>query len=147
MADSSVIDRQRGAARTGWRNRSEIDAAGGDAEQQQQAEPSLGGDPDGAAGRLDYADLSIACHNRTDELRLLGNGVVPATAALAFRTLLTQLDYDLQRMHPAAPDRTQFDPVGRGGPSFRVPADYPALGGRPAAGTAHPDAGGGAGQA
>jgi hypothetical protein len=29
--------------------------------------------------------------NRTDELRLLGNGVVPATAALAFRTLMTDL--------------------------------------------------------
>jgi hypothetical protein len=29
--------------------------------------------------------------NRTDELRLLGNGVVPATAELAFRTLMQQL--------------------------------------------------------
>jgi hypothetical protein len=29
--------------------------------------------------------------NRTDELRLLGNGVVPATAALAFQTLLNGL--------------------------------------------------------
>jgi len=29
--------------------------------------------------------------NRTDELRLLGNGVVPATATLAFQTLLTEL--------------------------------------------------------
>ena len=29
--------------------------------------------------------------NRTDELRLLGNGVVPATAALAFRTLMNEL--------------------------------------------------------
>ena len=29
--------------------------------------------------------------NRTDELRLLGNGVVPSTAALAFRTLLKEL--------------------------------------------------------
>jgi len=38
-----------------------------------------------------YSDLYISCDNRTDELRLLGNGVVPATAALAFRTLLKQL--------------------------------------------------------
>ncbi len=112
-----------------------------------QTQPALGRDADGPAGGLDYAQLCVSGDNRTDELRLLGNGVVPATAALAFRTLLTQLDYDLQRMHPAAPDRTQFDPVGRGGPSFRVPADYPALGGRPAAGTAHPDPRGGAGQA
>jgi hypothetical protein len=29
--------------------------------------------------------------NRTDELRLLGNGVVPATAAVAFQTLLNGL--------------------------------------------------------
>jgi len=35
--------------------------------------------------------LYISCDNRTDELRLLGNGVVPATATLAFRTLMTDL--------------------------------------------------------
>lgn len=45
----------------------------------------------GVAGGLDYAELSVSCDNRTDELRLLGNGVVPATAALAFRTLLKEL--------------------------------------------------------
>lgn len=56
-----------------------------------QAEPALGGDTDGAADRLDHAELYTACDNRTDELRLLGNGVVPATAALAFRTLLQEL--------------------------------------------------------
>jgi hypothetical protein len=32
--------------------------------------------------------------NRTDELRLLGNGVVPATAALAFQTLWHELSKD-----------------------------------------------------
>lgn len=40
---------------------------------------------------MDYAELCISCDNRTDELRLLGNGVVPATAALAFRTLMNEL--------------------------------------------------------
>jgi hypothetical protein len=30
--------------------------------------------------------------NRTDELRLLGNGVVPATAERAFRSLMQELD-------------------------------------------------------
>jgi DNA (cytosine-5)-methyltransferase 1 len=33
--------------------------------------------------------------NRTDELRLCGNGVVPSTAELAFRTLFSSLDADL----------------------------------------------------
>ena len=38
-----------------------------------------------------HPDLYITCDNRTDELRLLGNGVVPATATLAFQTLLAEL--------------------------------------------------------
>jgi DNA (cytosine-5)-methyltransferase 1 len=55
-----------------------------------QAQPTLGGDVDGTADRLDAAELYVTCDNRTDELRLLGNGVVPATAALAFTTLLNE---------------------------------------------------------
>jgi hypothetical protein len=35
--------------------------------------------------------LCISCDNRTDELRLLGNGVVPATAERAFVTLMQEL--------------------------------------------------------
>jgi len=53
-----------------------------------QAQPPLGGDADGVAGGLDHAELYFTCDNRTDELRLLGNGVVPATATLALLTLL-----------------------------------------------------------
>jgi hypothetical protein len=34
--------------------------------------------------------LCESCDNRTDELRLLGNGVVPQVAALAFQTLINQ---------------------------------------------------------
>ncbi len=56
-----------------------------------QAQPPLGGDAHGPADWLDYAELYTTCDNRTDELRLLGNGVVPATAERAFRTLLTEL--------------------------------------------------------
>ena len=55
-------------------------------------EPSLGRDSDGPAGGMDYAELYTTCDNRTDELRLLGNGVVPATAERAFRTLLSELN-------------------------------------------------------
>ena len=61
-------------------------------QKQWQAQPSMGGDTDGPAGGLDYAELYTTCDNRTDELRLLGNGVVPATAERAFRTLLDELN-------------------------------------------------------
>ena len=57
---------------------------------QRQTQPEMGGDTDGPASGLDDAKLCVTCDNRTDELRLLGNGVVPATAALAFTTLLTE---------------------------------------------------------
>jgi DNA (cytosine-5)-methyltransferase 1 len=56
-----------------------------------QTQPSLGRNPDGSSGRLDYAELCVSGDNRTDELRLLGNGVVPATAELAYRTLMREL--------------------------------------------------------
>ena len=35
--------------------------------------------------------IAVMTDNRTDELRLLGNGVVPATAAIAFKTLFAEL--------------------------------------------------------
>lgn len=56
-----------------------------------QTEPSLGGNADGSASGLDYAELCISGDNRVDELRLLGNGVVPATAERAFRILTAEL--------------------------------------------------------
>ena len=54
---------------------------------ERQAQPPLGRNPDGTSDWLDYTELYTTCDNRTDELRLLGNGVVPATAERAFRTL------------------------------------------------------------
>ena len=56
-----------------------------------QAEPPLGGDADGSPGGMGYAELCITSDNRTDELRLLGNGVVPAVATKAFITLASEL--------------------------------------------------------
>ncbi len=56
-----------------------------------QTQPALGGDPDGPPSGLDYAELCVTCDNRTDELRLLGNGVVPHTSELAFRVLIQEL--------------------------------------------------------
>lgn len=56
-----------------------------------KAQPPLGRDADGASGGMDYAELCVSGDNRTDELRLLGNGVVPATAERAFRVLIKEL--------------------------------------------------------
>jgi len=58
--------------------------------EQRETQPTLGGDVDGSSDRLDDAELYVTCDSRVDELRLLGNGVVPACAALAFTTLLNE---------------------------------------------------------
>lgn len=60
---------------------------------QRETEPEVGGDTDGSSHRLDYAELCQSTDNRTDELRLLGNGVVPDTAERAFRVLWGKLAY------------------------------------------------------
>ena len=48
-------------------------------------------EPRGGEDLRNHDDLYTSCDNRTDELRLLGNGVVPATAELAWRTLWDEL--------------------------------------------------------
>jgi len=79
----------------------------GDIEQAEsgQIESNVGLHSHGNSNGLGHAELSglcdselaeirewmVKCDNRTDELRLLGNGVVPATAARAFVTLLQEL--------------------------------------------------------
>ncbi|NBV89138.1 MAG: hypothetical protein EBR88_06470 [Betaproteobacteria bacterium] len=60
-------------------------------EEHGQAQPPVGGDAYGGPGWLDHAELYLSCDNRTDELRLLGNGVVPATAETAFRALMEEM--------------------------------------------------------
>lgn len=64
---------------------------------QGEIKPPLGRGSNGYSDRLDYGDLCESLCNRTDELRLLGNGVLPATAERAFRTLWEKLGnaYDL----------------------------------------------------
>jgi hypothetical protein len=56
-----------------------------------EAQSSLGGSIDGPSSGVVYAELCHSVDNRTDELRLLGNGVVPATATRAFLTLSKKL--------------------------------------------------------
>lgn len=58
---------------------------------QGKVKPSMGRDIDGPADWLDYAELSESCDSRIDELRMLGNGVVPDTASRAFKTLFARL--------------------------------------------------------
>ncbi len=84
MADSHGIDRS--APAEGREHDRQAGQAG-----ERQAEPPLGGNTDGSAGGVDYAKLCISCDNRTDELRLLGNGVVPSTAEKAFTTLMQEI--------------------------------------------------------
>jgi len=97
MADSSIIGSDGRADGISW-GIGEPGEAGGDAagcrsdgNGMRQTEPPLGGDSDGSACGMDYAELCVSCDNRTDELRLLGNGVVPATAERAFRVLIKEL--------------------------------------------------------
>ena len=54
-------------------------------------ESEVGRNANGYSDRLDYGDLCKSVHSRIDELKLLGNGVVPATADRAFRILWGKL--------------------------------------------------------
>lgn len=56
-----------------------------------KTEPALGGDANGSASGMDYAKLCVSGDSRIDELRLLGNGVVPAVAERAFEILSARL--------------------------------------------------------
>ena len=64
---------------------------GRDASECSEIESPVGRDAHGPTRGMDYAELCVTCDNRTDELRLLGNGVVPATATRAFLTLWEEL--------------------------------------------------------
>jgi len=59
-----------------------------------QAKPPLGGNLNRTSGGMDYAELCESGDNRTDELRLLGNGVVPQSACDAFRRGMRSLMAD-----------------------------------------------------
>jgi hypothetical protein len=89
MGNADSLDRRTPTG--GWIDDAEVGSAGEEREAEWQVESAMGGDADGTAHWMDYAELSVTCDNRTDELRLLGNGVVPATATIAFQTLLAEL--------------------------------------------------------
>lgn len=56
-----------------------------------ETESEMGGDFDGLAGGLGDAELYVSCDNRVDELRTLGNSVVPQSASAAFLHLAKRL--------------------------------------------------------
>ena len=56
-----------------------------------KTESAMGRDVNGDPDWMDYGQLCESVCNRTDELRLLGNGVVPSTAERAFRILWREL--------------------------------------------------------
>ncbi len=58
-----------------------VTGCGGEGDGLRQTQPALGGNPD------EYPDWMVRSTSRVDELRLLGNGVVPATAAKAWSVL------------------------------------------------------------
>jgi len=77
VADSSMPGSSRQQQHGNeWPNKEEAARSGSC--DKRQAEPQLGRTPNGSSGRV-------------DRLRLLGNGVVPATAAKAFITLINRL--------------------------------------------------------
>jgi DNA (cytosine-5)-methyltransferase 1 len=88
MADSDRLD---GSASAEGRPHDPKAGHAGEELVQRQTQRPLGGNFNEPAGGLDYAELCVTCDNRTDELRLLGNGVVPATAERAFRVLIMEL--------------------------------------------------------
>jgi len=73
----------------------QIESGGGDCgplrEGYGEIECEVGRDSNESTDWMGYAELFVTFDNRTDELRLLGNGVVPATAERAFRVLLNQI--------------------------------------------------------
>lgn len=58
---------------------------------QREIKSAMGRDINGPANWLDYAKLSESCDSRIEELRMLGNGVVPDTASRAFKALWGKL--------------------------------------------------------
>lgn len=88
----AASQRSRGGRKNFTREQSEMSRKGScENGAKWEAQSSLGGNPYGSPDWLDYAELSTTVDSRTDELRLLGNGVDPDVAAKAFVTLYNRL--------------------------------------------------------
>ncbi len=97
--ESAQTDSESSAAR-------KREGHGANASECHEIESSMGDPIDGTSSWMGDSKLStlcdselaeirewmVKCDNRTDELRLLGNGVVPATAEKAFLTLIEEIN-------------------------------------------------------
>lgn len=68
----------------------EIKGCSFESSSRRKAESKMGGDSNGSANWMGHAKLYQSCDNRCDELRLLGNGVVPQVAEKAFLALMLE---------------------------------------------------------
>ena len=89
------LSQERGPNSSRWENEDGYYAPAGSSSRavQRETESEVGRDVDGSARWVDYAELCQSLDNRTDELRMLGNGVVPGTAERAFRVLWDALEH------------------------------------------------------
>ena len=97
--------RETNAEREANNNNADRPSADSGQSEHGQTQPPMGGNADGPADGLDVPGLSglgdtelaeiyswmVDGTNRTDELRMCGNGVVPATAERAFRILFAEI--------------------------------------------------------
>jgi DNA (cytosine-5)-methyltransferase 1 len=90
---STAYPAPRGAEQYAWEPPRVTRRTGPNDTREAQAQSPMGRDADGAPGGLGYAKLCRSVDSRPDELRLLGNGVVPGTAARAFRELWRSLGH------------------------------------------------------
>ena len=91
MGDTEIRRRGESGDSTCARQGHRFARSSGSNDELSETQPPMGRNPDGPAGGMDDAELYTTSDNRTDELRLLGNGVVPATAERAFRVLMEEI--------------------------------------------------------
>jgi len=92
LGDTKDTDRRAGECGTEERvGENEQRGRGSGESDGREVESALGGAVDGSPDRLDYARLCVSCDSRIDELRLLGNGVVPQTAGKAWTMLMRRM--------------------------------------------------------
>jgi DNA (cytosine-5)-methyltransferase 1 len=98
ISDECLQGTEESSADAGGCMQTELGEAGAGKTDGHEAITPLGGSPHGSTDRLDGPDLLAAyhalgssVHSRVDELRALGNGVIPAVSAKAFLTLYDEL--------------------------------------------------------